>query len=496
MSARLVIRASVLAGGAPRGASHRLFSALSPNARRPRQPPVGGAPGRGGRRREAWPPSHFPAALFAGLVLGSLLVSYPAASRTLASGPTGAAAGPLAGAGAAGQAPPPSPEQAWVERTLSGMTLEQKIGQLFVTVAYGEHADVPDARNRAEYGLDTPAELVAKYHLGGIVYFGWTSTLRSPLQVGELSNGLQRAALAGGGVPLLISTDQENGAVVRIGPPMTPLPTAGQLGAAGVVEDARAAAEISGRELRAMGVNQDLAPVADVNLNPSNPVLGSRTFSADPAVAAAMTGAEVTGYQQFVAATAKHFPGHGATATDSHVGLPVVNHDRAQWERLDAPPFRAAVAAGVDVIMLGHLVLPRIDPSGAPATLSPVLVDGLLRHDLGYQGVVMTDSLRMQAVREVQPDARIPVLAIAAGADLLLMPPDLDLAYRSVLAAVRGGELSQERVDTSVRRLLALKWRRGLVDAPLVDLVALPTIVGAPQHRQRVEQMAARRRGR
>jgi beta-N-acetylhexosaminidase len=397
-------------------------------------------------------------------------------------------------AGTTGQAQP-SPEQAWVERTLRGMSLEEKVGQLFVTVAYGEHADVPDARNRGEYGLDTPAELVAKYHLGGIVYFNWTSTLRSPLQVGELSNGLQRAALASGAkVPLLISTDQENGAVVRIGPPMTPLPTAGQLGAAGVVQDATTAAEISGRELRAMGVNQDLAPVADVNLNPSNPVLGTRTFSADPAVAAAMTGAEVTGYQRFVAATAKHFPGHGATATDSHVGLPVVNHDRAQWERLDAPPFRAAVAAGVDVIMLGHLVLPRIDPSGAPATLSPVLVDGLLRHDLGYQGVVMTDSLRMQAVREVQPDARIPVLAIAAGADLLLMPPDLDLAYRSVLAAVRAGELSQDRLDASVRRLLALKWRRGLVDAPLVDLAALPAIVGDPQNRRQVEQMAAHRR--
>jgi len=428
----------------------------------------------------------FPAALLAGLVLGALLVAYGADGHPLTGAPT--AAGPAA------PAPRNAPEQGWVDRTLRRMTLEEKVGQLFVTVAYGEAADVPDRRNRTEYGLETPAELVARYHLGGIVYFTWTSTLRSPLQVGTLSNGLQRAARAtGAGVPLLISTDQENGAVVRIGPPMTPLPTAGQLGAAGVVQDAMTAAEISGRELRAMGINQDLAPVADVNLDPSNPVLGSRTFSADPAVAAAMTGAEVTGYQRFVAATAKHFPGHGATATDSHVGLPVVDHDREQWERLDAPPFRAAVAAGVDVIMLGHLVLPRIDPSGQPATLSPALVDGLLRRDLGYQGVVMTDSLRMAAVRAVQPDERIPVLAIAAGADLLLMPSDLDLAYRSVLAAVGSGELSQARIDASVRRLLELKWRRGLVDDPLVDLDALTAVVGNQEHRRLVEQMAAHR---
>lgn len=428
----------------------------------------------------------YSAALLTGLVLGSLLVAYRSADRPLAGVPTAAGAAPEQVA-----APP---EHGWVASTLRRMTLEEKVGQLFVTVAYGEHANTPDRRNRTEYGVDTPADLVARYHLGGIVYFTWTSTLHSPLQVGELSNGLQRAArAAGAGVPLLISTDQENGAVVRIGPPMTPLPTAGQLGAAGVVEDARTTAEISGRELRAMGINQDLAPVADVNLNASNPVLGSRTFSADPAVAAAMTGAEVAGYQRFVAATAKHFPGHGATGTDSHVGLPVVDHDREQWERLDAPPFRAAVAAGVDVIMLGHLVLPRIDPSGQPATLSPVLVDGLLRRDLGFRGVVMTDSLRMQAVRAVQPDERIPVLAIAAGADLLLMPSDLDLAYRSVLAAVRSGELSQARIDTSVRRLLELKWRRGLVEDPLVDLDALGTIVGDPRHRALVEQMAAHR---
>ena len=429
------------------------------------------------------------AALLAGLVLGTMLVAYGVADRSVVGLPT--AAGP--DNGSSQPALEHEQEQAWVGSTLRRMTVQEKVGQLFVSVAYGERADAPDQRNRAEFGLDTAAELVGRYHLGGVVYFNWTSTLGSPQQVAELSNGLQRAARgSGAGVPLLISTDQENGAIVRIGPPATLLPTAGDLGAAGSAEDARTAAEISGRELRAMGVNQDLAPVADVNLNPSNPVLGARTFSADPAVAATMTGAQVTGYQRSVAATVKHFPGHGATATDSHVALPVVDHDRAQWERLDAPPFRAAVAAGVDVIMIGHIAAPGLDPSGQPATLSPVIVDGLLRRELGYHGVVMTDSLRMQGVRDVASDERIPVLALAAGADLLLMPANLDVAYRSVLAAVRSGELTQARIDASVRRILELKWRRGMVDDPLVDLGELSSVVGSPENRELASRLAAR----
>ena len=428
------------------------------------------------------------AALLAGLLLGSALVAYGAADRSVAGVP--AAARKVADR--AQLARTPSSEQAWVDRALRRMTVEEKVGQLFVTVAFGERADVPDQRNRAEFGVDTAAGLVDRYHLGGVILFNWSSALRSPQQIAELANGLQRAARgSGAGVPLLVSTDQENGAIVRIGPPVTLLPTAADLGRAGSADDARTAAEISGRELRAIGINQDLAPVADVNLNPANPVLGDRTFSADPAVAATMTGAQVAGYQRSVAATAKHFPGHGGSATDSHVGLPVVDHDRAQWDRLDAPPFRAAVAAGVDVIMLGHIAAPGLDPSGQPATLSPVIV-GLLRRDLGYRGVIMTDSLRMQAVRDVSSDERIPVLALAAGADLLLMPPNLDLAIRSVLAAVRSGELTQARIDASVRRILQLKWRRGLVDDPLVDLEEMVTVVGSHENRELADRLAAR----
>ena len=420
------------------------------------------------------------AALLTGLVLGSSLVGYGSSDRSIAGLATATSA-----VTAAVQRQEQSPEQVWADQTLRRMTLEQKVGQLFVAVVYGDRADVSDERNRANYGAPTAADVVARYHLGGVVYFTWSSGLSSPRQIAELSNGLQRAALgSGAGVPLLISTDQESGRVVRIGPPVTPLPTARELGRAGSADDARTAAEISGRELRAMGVNQNLAPVADVDLTPGSPVLGTRSFSADPQVAAAMTGAAVAGYQLSVAATAKHFPGHGATTTDSHANPAVIDHDREQWERLDAPPFRAAIQAGIDVIMLGHLVLPRIDPSGLPATLSPALVDGLLRQDLGFRGVVMTDALSMGGVRAMRSDELIPVLAVAAGADLLLMPSSLELAYRSVLAAVRSGELTEQRVDQSVRRILELKWRRGLAENPLVDPAQLDAVVGSPAHRE------------
>ena len=384
---------------------------------------------------------------------------------------------------------PPAPvvpaEQAWAAKKLAGMTLEDKVGQLFIGFPYGAAADSADGRNARLYGVDTAAELVARYHLGGVIYFDWSNGLRSPAQVARLSNGLQNAALdSGASVPLIICTDQENGSVNRIGAPFTELPGASELGRTGSAEDARVAASVAGAELRAMGVNTDLAPVADVNVNPANPVIGPRSFSADPALAATMTGAQVVGYQESVAATAKHFPGHGDTTVDSHTGLPVITHDREQWARLDAPPFRSAIAAGVDVIMTGHLVLPLLDPSGDPATLSPAIVTGLLRGELGFAGVVMTDSLRMQGVRDRHPDDRIPVLALKAGVDVLLMPPNLDLAYRSVLAAVRSGELTERRIDESVTRILRMKFRRGIVARPFADEAAVDAVVGSAEHRQ------------
>lgn len=180
--------------------------------------------------------------------------------------------------------------------------------------------------------------------------------------------------------------------------------------------------------------------MADVNVNPANPVIGVRSFGADPKAVAGLVAAQVMGYQRSsVAATAKHFPGHGDTAVDSHYGFPVIEHTREQWNTVDAPPFRAAIRAYIDSIMTAHIMVPALDDSGDPATLSHPILTGILRGQLGYDGVVVTDSLGMQGVREKYGDDRVPVLALKAGVDQLLNPPSIDIAWNAVLEAVRQG---------------------------------------------------------
>ncbi|MFJ8697073.1 glycoside hydrolase family 3 protein, partial [Streptomyces roseolilacinus] len=365
-------------------------------------------------------------------------------------------------------------EERGLVRTVSRMTLEEKVGQLFVMRVYGHSATHPDQAdvdaNLREIGVRTAAELVAKYHVGGVIYFTWAHNTRDPHQIADLSNGIQRAALAQRiPLPVLISTDQEHGIVARVGEPATLLPGAMALGACGARDVARRAAHIAGAELAALGIRQNYAPVADVNVNPANPVIGVRSFGADPQAVARMVAAQVKGYQGAgVAATAKHFPGHGDTTDDSHTKLPYIHHTREQWEALDAPPFRAAIAAGIDSVMTAHIVVPSLDPSEDPATLSRPILTGILRERLGYEGVVVTDSLGMEGVRTKYGDDRVPVLALKAGCDQLLNPPDLDLAWNAVLDAVRGGEIGEDRLDESILRILRLKAGLGLLRDPYV----------------------------
>ncbi|MEV4348197.1 glycoside hydrolase family 3 N-terminal domain-containing protein [Actinoplanes sp. NPDC049596] len=373
--------------------------------------------------------------------------------------------------------PAPSP----VEAALARMTLPEKVGQLFTTYAYGSEATTASPENRRLYGVDTPAEVVAKYHLGGVIYFAWTNSLQNPRQIATLSNGLQAAAT---GVPLSISTDQEHGVVTRMPAPATQFPGGMALGAGRNPADAYRTGQVTGAELRAVGITQAWAPDADVNVNPANPVIGVRSYSSDPKLAATLTASQILGLQlgANTSASAKHFPGHGDTATDSHTGLPVITHTREEWERIDAPPFKAAVAAGADAIMSAHIVVPALDPAGDPATLSKPIITGLLRGELGYRGVVVTDSLEMEGVRQKYGDERVPVLALKAGVDMLLMPPNMQVAYDAVLAAVASGELTEARIDESVRRILTLKKKRGLLSWKPVDPAAAERSVGSAAH--------------
>ncbi|MEU7207035.1 glycoside hydrolase family 3 protein [Streptomyces sp. NPDC044989] len=404
----------------------------------------------------------------------------------------------LAAGGGTAHADARRPDDDKLRALISRMTLEEKVGQLFVMRVYGHSATDPDQAdidaNLKEIGVRTAAELIARYRVGGIIYFAWAHNTRDPHQIADLSNGIQKASLEQPrGLPVLISTDQEHGIVARVGEPATLFPGAMAVGAGGSRSDARTLGRIAGAELNALGIRQDYSPVADVNVNPANPVIGVRSFGADPDAVAELVAAEVTGYQRSgVAACAKHFPGHGDTATDSHTGFPVITHSREEWEKLDAPPFRAAIEAGIDAIMTAHLMVPALDDSGDPATLSRPILTGILREELGYDGVVVTDSLGMQGVRTKYGDARVPVLALKAGVDQLLNPPDLPLAWNAVLTAVKDGELTEARLDESILRVLRLKAKLGLFGDAYTSRRDVDRTVGTRAHLAAADRIAER----
>ncbi|WP_424183939.1 glycoside hydrolase family 3 protein [Actinokineospora sp. G85] len=407
----------------------------------------------------------------------------------------------LPAAAAPGRAGPPSAESAprgWAQAVLRKMPLEQRVGQMFVATVWGKSADEAHPTNREKYGVDTPAQVVQRHQVGGVIYFNnsGTDNVDNPRQMAAFSNGLQRAALTSAPrLPLVVSIDQEGGNVTRIEAPATEYPSSMAVGAGRSPADAEVLATVNGHELRAMGINQDFAPVADVNSNPLNPVIGARSFSASPELAARLVAAQVRGYQdsgrptETVSSSAKHFPGHGDAATDSHTGLPVITRTAEQWRAVDLPPFQAAIDAGIDLIMTAHIQFPSLDPSGVPATLSRPILTGLLREELGYQGVIVTDSLGMQGVREMFGDAEVAVRAVEAGVDQLLMPPDLALAKNAVLDAVRSGRISEQRINESVLRVLELKWKRGILSRPFVDERAVGRVVGSPANKALIQQL-------
>jgi beta-N-acetylhexosaminidase len=420
------------------------------------------------------------AALLTTAALGITLLAAPAAAER-----------PDSGAGSE-LADPDASKHGWITSTIARMTLEEKVGQLFSSRVYGSTVDTEHPSNVEQFGLATPREIIEEYHLGGILYFAWTDSVESPEQAAGLSNGIQDVmSTTGAEIPGLISIDQEGGLVARLTEPATQTPGAMALGATRDVQGSRDLARIQGTELAAIGVTQNFAPVADVNVNPDNPVIGVRSFGSDPGLVADLTAAQVRGYQDDagISAAAKHFPGHGDTDVDSHYGFPVINHTREEWETIDKPPFQAAIDAGIDVIMTAHIQVPALDDSGDPATLSKPILTDVLRGEMGYEGVIITDSLGMAGVREKYGDARVPVLALKAGADILLNPPDLEVAYNGVLDAVESGELTEERLDESLYRVLSLKWDNGVIHDPFVDESKVMDVVGKQEHLDRAQEV-------
>ena len=333
------------------------------------------------------------------------------------------------------------------------------------------------AGNRKIGGVSTPAEMIAKYRLGGIILVGFsaddptavnqpTTNIDSPAQVRTLTAGLQAAATRlPARAPLLIGTDQEFGVVTRVKDGVTTLPSAMAFGAAGDAKLTEAAWRAAASELAALGINVNFAPVADV-LGPSGAgVIGSRSYGGDPGAAATQVAAAVRGLRAGgVAATLKHFPGHGHTTADSHTDLPVLPQDRAALEREDFPPFTAGIAAGAGLVMSGHLDARAVDP-GVPATFSHKALTDLLRGQLAFGGVVVTDALNMAPAKR-WPPAEAALRALLAGNDLLLMPPDLPAVHAGLSAALADGRLPRARLVEAVTRVLTLKFRLAAGTAP------------------------------
>jgi beta-N-acetylhexosaminidase len=370
-----------------------------------------------------------------------------------------------------------APSYRWARETLKRLTLEERAAQMVGVRAMGlySHPRSSDARKLRHLVRDVKVGCV-------VVFESEVDTLP------RLLNELQTMA----DVPLLVAADMERGMAFRIRRGVVPMPYAMAVGATRSEDDARFAGEVAAREGRALGLHWAFAPVADVNNNPANPVINVRSYGEDPELVARLTAAFVAGARGGgLMTTAKHFPGHGDTSEDSHLSLPTVGADRQHIEAVELMPFRRAVAAGVDAVMLGHIAVPALDPTGAPATLSAPMSADLLRRELGFGGLVVTDAMEMAGARGAWSGEAV-VRAVQAGADFILLPRDPEVAVRALVRAVREGQIAPERIDLSVLRILQTKERLGLHKNRLVDPAAVSKSVGRPEDIERALEIARR----
>ena len=377
------------------------------------------------------------------------------------------------------------------------LTLDEKIGQLFVPGAHGMFM-AESSKSYQQFVHD-----VRDNHVGGFIWF-----VSNVYETALLNQKLQEQSK----VPLLISADLESGIGMRF-LDTTFWPSAMAIAATGDPSYAEKEGRVVAREARAVGINHILAPVADVNVDPDNPVINTRSFGEDPAEVGRFVTAFIRGVQsEHVLACAKHFPGHGDTHVDSHRSLPVLNVTRERLDRVELVPFREAIQAGVKSIMIGHLSIPSIEPTLAPvrdfahtdnpygtrpeevpaggtlpATVSPRIIDGLLRHDLGYDGLVVSDAFDMGGLTEHFDPGEAAVRAIEAGEDQVMLSPNVDAAVAAVKAAVKSGRISEVRIDESVRRILDAKAFTG---TPKIDPENIFRTIDAPEHRQLASEIA------
>jgi beta-N-acetylhexosaminidase len=421
----------------------------------------------------AIPPGRPALATRRGLVAAGLLVVLLGAAAACTSQPPPTTPDPGATSATVPSEASPAERAAVLAATL---TDEELVGQVLMP-DFGMSGDVAAAANA-----------VAEFGFGGVILMGNVQNDASGTagQVRAITESLQAAAPTVGGqpLPLLLATDQEYGWVTRIRDGVVQLPSAMAFGAADRPDLTEAAWSGAGEELAAVGINVDLAPDADVIAHPENYVIGSRSFGGEADVVADQVGAAVTGLQSAgVAATLKHFPGHGNTTVDSHTDLPVLDQSRDELEETDLAPFRSGVAAGAQLVMSGHLDVAAIDP-GVPASFSSKVLVDVLRDELGFEGVIVTDALNMSPAMR-WPVGEAAVRALLAGNDLLLMPPSVVEARDGLLDALSSGELTRDRLVESVTRILTLKFTLAANSRP--DM----STVGSPAHAEAAADVAA-----
>jgi beta-N-acetylhexosaminidase len=366
----------------------------------------------------------------------------------------------------------------WAEKTLRKLSTDEKVGQLFMIWCRASFLNVESP----EY-LEL-RDAMKKYHVGSFamtVHVDGPILLRSePYEAAELLNRLQKDST----LPLLFAADFERGVATRL-MGTTTFPHAMAFGADGKLEDAEAFGRITAQEARAIGVHWNFFPDADVNSNPANPIINTRSFGEDPKQVGNLVTAYIKGaHEGGMLVTVKHFPGHGDTATDSHLGVASVNVDRTHLDSIELPPFKQAIGAGVDSVMVAHVTVPALDSDpNHVATISTNVVSDLLEKQLGFKGIVVTDALDMAGLTHLFANdiGRAAVEAFKAGNDLLIIPADLPASYDSMVKAVKSGEISRERLDHSVLKILKTKAALGLNESRTVDLKAIATTVGKPQ---------------
>jgi beta-N-acetylhexosaminidase len=370
--------------------------------------------------------------------------------------------------------------QQWVDKTLRSMSLDEKIGQMIIPAG----APPGGFRSADSDDFQTVRKNIVDFHVGGYHTFGG-----DPAANALAINEMQRLAK----VPLLITADLEGGpGYVLFG--ATRLPLAMSMGATGDPRFAYEAGKLTAEEARAIGVNVNFYPVADVNNNPQNPIINIRSFGEDPARVSEFVVAYIRGAQENgVIATAKHFPGHGDVASDSHLMMPVLDIARARLDALELPPFRAAIGAGVGAVMSAHIYMPQLEPEkGLPSTLSKSVITGILRDELHFGGLVFTDAMVMGGVSVNFANDVATVRAVEAGVDVILFPPSVEASFNAIKAAVAAGRIPESRIDASVRRILAAKARLDLANPKnrFTDVNRLMSLVATREHKDLAQRIA------